>query len=348
MSVKTIEWNEEKNSVSLIDQTRLPLDYVIREYRRYEEVAEAIKELQVRGAPAIGIAGAMGLGLAGARWLEGKVGDLEIELKKAAEVLKATRPTAVNLFWAIDRVMKKVSSISDPGEKVAAIIDEAREIQVEDERMCRLLGEHGAALVKDGGKYITHCNAGGLATSGYGTALAVFFSANEQNKKIKVFVDETRPLLQGSRLTAWELMEAGINAVLICDSAAAHVMNRVGVDAAFVGADRIAANGDSANKIGTYSLAVNASRHGVPFYVVAPSSTVDLELPRGEDIPIEERSPGEVTEGFGRRTAPREVNVYCPAFDVTPAELITGIITERGLISPPFGGPGGLGYIRSS
>jgi len=257
-------------------------------------------------------------------------------LDEVVGYLAVSRPTAVNLFWALERMRLKAESLrrEPPAAVAAALLDEARAIHEEDRRMCRAIGRHGAALLADGQGVLTHCNAGGLATSDYGTALAVFFAAAEQGKRLRVYADETRPLLQGARLTAWELQQRGIPVTLICDSMAAQVMREGRVQAVVVGADRIAANGDTANKIGTYSVATLAAAHGIPFYVAAPTSTFDLALPDGSEIPIEQRDPREITHGFGRQTAPDGIDVYNPAFDVTPARLIRAIVCERGVIEP--------------
>jgi len=258
-------------------------------------------------------------------------------LNEVTDYLASSRPTAVNLFWALNRMKAKAETIYDAknvSEIWETLFAEAKAIHEEDRHICRSIGRFGQELVKDGSTWLTHCNAGGLATADYGTALAVFFGATESGKKIHVYADETRPLLQGARLTAWELMQRGIDVTLICDSMAALVMRQGKIDGVVVGADRIAANGDTANKIGTYGVAVSAKAHGVPFYVAAPVSTFDLSLSNGSEIPIEERSASEICCGFGKRTAPEGVKVYNPAFDVTPAELIAGIITEHGIISP--------------
>jgi methylthioribose-1-phosphate isomerase len=258
-------------------------------------------------------------------------------LDEVTAYLATSRPTAVNLFWALQRMKQKAAGLRGtmpPAQIAAELLVEARQIHEEDRRMCRAIGRHGAALLADGQGVLTHCNAGGLATSDYGTALAVVFSAVESGKRLHVFAGETRPLLQGARLTAWELQHRGIPATLICDSMAAQVMREGRVQAVVTGADRIAANGDTANKIGTYSLAVLAAAHSIPFYVAAPTSTFDLSLPSGDQIPIENRDPREITHGFGRQTAPEGIDVYNPAFDVTPARLITAIICERGIIRP--------------
>jgi methylthioribose-1-phosphate isomerase len=300
-----------------------------------EQVWEAIRNLRVRGAPAIGVAAAFGLCLA----LQGTQADESAyaRLEESAQYLATSRPTAVNLFWALarmrtvaDRLRGKISIV----ELREQLLAEAQAICDEDRHMCRAIGRHGAVLIPDGGGVLTHCNAGGLATADYGTALAVVFAAHESGKQLHVFAGETRPLLQGARLTAWELVERGVPATLICDSMAAQVMREGRVQAVIVGADRIAANGDTANKIGTYSLAVLAKAHDIPFYVAAPTSTFDLSLPNGTQIPIEQRPPDEITITFGRRTAPEGIGVYNPAFDVTPAELITAIVCEHGVIQP--------------
>lgn len=333
--VETLGWvGGVDGHLVLIDQTLLPVVFEERECTSIEQVWEAIKQLRVRGAPAIGIAAAYGVcfGLQDAD----DEAALHAQLDKSIDYLATSRPTAVNLFWALDRMKAKAVSLA--GESAASIRDallaEARAIHEEDRAMCHAIGRYGAALLEDGQGVLTHCNAGGLATAEYGTALSVFFTAQDQGKNLRVFVDETRPLLQGSRLTAWELSRRNIDATLICDSMAAQVMREGKVQAVITGADRIAANGDSANKIGTYSVAVLARAHGIPFYIAAPSSTFDLSISSGSEIPIEERAAEEITHGFGRQTAPSGIKVYNPAFDVTPAEYIKAIITERGLIDP--------------
>ncbi len=336
MPVTTIEWVNGK--VRMIDQTRLPNELLYLEIDSVPVLAEAIKSLRVRGAPAIGIAGAFGMVL-GVQHFEGedKTAFLQ-ELKRVGEALNATRPTAVNLSWAIRRMLnvaEQNAHLSVP-EIQARLLEEAQLIWEEDRKICRALGRHGAELLKDGCNVLTHCNTGALATADYGTALGVVFAAHEQGKKLHVFVDETRPLLQGARLNMWELMHEGIEATLITDNTAAFVMQQGKVDCVILGADRIAANGDTANKIGTYNVAVLAQKHGVPFYVAAPYSTIDFSLSDGSQIPIEERPPEEVTEGFGRRIAPEGARVYNPAFDLTPHDLITAIVTEKGVVPPPF------------
>jgi methylthioribose-1-phosphate isomerase len=317
--VETLRWvGDENGHLVLIDQTRLPTELVEIECRTVEAVWEAIKQLRVRGAPAIGISAAYGVvvGLQTGRPLE-----------EITAYLASSRPTAVNLFWALERM--KTAAL-----KKRSLLAEARAIHEEDRAMCHAIGRYGAELLANNSGVLTHCNAGGLATAEYGTALSVFFTAQDQGKQLHVFVDETRPLLQGARLTAWELAQRGIKATLICDSMAAQVMREGKVQAVIVGADRITANGDTANKIGTYSVAVLAHAHGIPFYVAAPTSTFDLSLASGDLIPIEQRSSAEITHGFGKQTAPDGIDVYNPAFDVTPARLIKAIITQRGIIEP--------------
>lgn len=322
----------------LIDQTLLPTEVKFLDCRDVETVWEAIKSLRVRGAPAIGIAAAMGLVVATQRYKDAPPDVFRAELKKSADYLRTSRPTAVNLFWAMDRMERKADALSGrpTAEIRESLLEEAKRIFDEDVEMCRAIGRHGAELIASGSGVLTHCNAGALATSDFGTALSVFFHAHEAGKNIVAFVDETRPLLQGSRLTAWELLRRGIHATLICDNMAGMVMRQKKVHAVVVGADRIAANGDTANKIGTYGVAVLAHAHDIPFYVAAPSSTFDFAIETGEEIPIEERDPREITHGMGKQTAPDGVAVFNPAFDVTPASLIKAFITERGVIRPPY------------
>ena len=337
-AVRPVSWGSG-GSVRILDQTLLPLETVYKDCAEVEEVWEAIRSLRVRGAPAIGVAAAFGVALAASNSEAETADGLLADVERAAEYLATSRPTAVNLFWALDRMKKRASDLARKGSDDirGALKHEAQAILEEDLRLSRSIGRHGAALIQSGESVLTHCNAGGLATSGYGTALAVMFTANEQGKRLHVYANETRPLLQGSRLTAWELMRAGIPTTLICDSMAAHVMQSGRAQRVITGADRIAANGDAANKIGTYGLAVLAKAHGIPFHVAAPTTTIDLGTASGSDIPIEERAAEEVTEGFGARTAPVGVQVYSPAFDVTPAELITSIITEKGEHTAPYG-----------
>ena len=336
MPTPTIEWVD--GSVRLIDQTLLPNELKQIYCVDVECVWEAIKSLRVRGAPAIGIAGALGTVLGIWNSKTSRYSDFAVELHEVTDYLASSRPTAVNLFWALDR-MRRTAEGHKHLEIAAlkqALLEEALEIIEEDRAMCRAIGEHGLRLIQNNDTILTHCNAGGLATADYGTALAVMFKAHESGKNIRVYADETRPLLQGSRLTTWELMQAGIDVTLICDNMAAQVMKEGKIQCVIVGADRIAANGDAANKIGTYGVAVLAEAHEIPFYVAVPSSTLDFSLDTGADIPIEQRRAEEITEGFGTKTAPEGVKVYSPAFDVTPAQLITAIITDRGIARPPY------------
>jgi methylthioribose-1-phosphate isomerase len=320
--------------LQLIDQTCLPRELKLLECCDVNTVWEAIKMLRVRGAPAIGIAAAYGVCVAVRNCPASDVAKVAVD---AAEGLATSRPTAVNLFWALDRMRATIvrcGSASADGDLLrGALLAEAKAIHEEDRVMCHAIGRHGATLIPDNATLITHCNAGGLATAEYGTALSVMFTCQDQGKRLKVFADETRPLLQGARLTAFELHQRDIPTTVICDSMAAHVMQTQKIDAVIVGADRITARGDVANKIGTYGLAVVAKHHGVPFYVAAPSSTFDLTLMNGSEIPIEQRSREEVVVPYGHHVAPDGIGVYNPAFDVTPAELISALITERGLIT---------------
>jgi methylthioribose-1-phosphate isomerase len=335
---RTIAWiGGIDGFVRLIDQTLLPTRLEYRDCRSVEAVWEAIRMLRVRGAPAIGVAAAMGVVLGVQPCQERSRGAYWHRLEEVTGYLRTSRPTAVNLFWALDRMERRVQGRTEefaPAQLNQFLLEEALAIEEEDRQMCRAIGQAGAALIGEGQGVLTHCNAGGLATADYGTALAVLFTAAEQGRHFQVYADETRPLLQGARLTAWELQQRGIAVTLICDNMAAQVMKEGRVQVVVVGADRIAANGDTANKIGTYGVALLAQAHGIPFYVAAPSSTFDLSLPTGDAIPIEQRDPREVTHGFGRQTAPEGVSVYNPAFDVTPARLIAGIITEKGVIQP--------------
>jgi methylthioribose-1-phosphate isomerase len=333
--VPTVEW--KNGVVRLLDQSRLPAQVEFLDCRDYRAVAEAIRELKVRGAPAIGVTAALGVALGAQAVSVADFSTFSHAVVAICDYLAATRPTAVNLFWAIDRMKQKLASLG--GQPIAfaktALIAEAQAILDEDIALCKAMGKHGAALIRDGQTVLTHCNAGALATAGYGTALGVIRAAWEQGKKIHVIADETRRVLQGARLTAWELMQDQIPVTLITDNMAGSLMRQGKIHLCVVGADRIAANGDVANKIGTYSVAVLAKAHGIPFYVAAPYSTIDLKTKSGEDIPIEQRNPLEVTTIHGSHpVAPAGVAVYNPAFDVTPAELITGIITERGIFKP--------------
>ena len=331
--VETIQWTPA--GVVMIDQTKLPRETVFVTCKNYNEVAEAIRSMVIRGAPAIGVAAAMGVAIGVEQATEA---NLDAEFAVICDTLAGTRPTAVNLFWAIDRMKRLYRSLDGKpiAEIRAAMIDEAQVVYREDIAICKKIGAHGAALVPDGKTVLTHCNAGALATAGYGTALGVIRAAVESGKNIDVFADETRPFLQGARLTAWELMEDGIKTTLITDNMAGHFMKAGRIGCVVVGADRIAANGDVANKIGTYTVAVLAKENGVPFYVAAPISTLDLTLPTGDLIPIEERSAAEVTHVFGVEIAPCGVGVENPAFDVTPNRYVTGIITENGVATAPF------------
>jgi methylthioribose-1-phosphate isomerase len=332
MSFRTIEWRND--TVIMIDQTRLPGEEVYNEYKDFRGVAEAIQGMIIRGAPAIGVAAAMGIALGARDIIADTHESFFKQLCNVCDVMARTRPTAVNLFWAIER-MKRVAEANRDKDLVsirAILKAEAISIEQEDLQICRTIGLNGAPLIKEGATILTHCNAGGLATAGYGTALGVIRAAHEAGKNIRVFADETRPWLQGARLTTWELMKDGIPVTLISDNMAGHFMKKGEIDLCIVGADRIAANGDTANKIGTYGVAVLAKENRIPFYVAAPVSTLDLAIRHGDDIPIEERSAREVTHLNGSAIAPEGVKVRNPAFDVTPARYITGIITEKGVV----------------
>lgn len=333
--VPTVEW--KNGAVRLLDQSRLPGAVEFLDCRGYQTVADAIRTLKVRGAPAIGVTAAMGVALGAQGIAATDYPAFSRAVLLICDQLAETRPTAVNLFWAIERMKRKLESLQ--GQAVSTIkqilISESQAILEEDITLCKTMGKFGAELIRDGQTVLTHCNAGSLATAGYGTALGVIRSAWEQGKKISVIADETRPVLQGARLTAWELMQDHIPVTLITDNMAGSLMRQGKIHLCVVGADRIAANGDVANKIGTYSVAVLAKAHNIPFYVAAPYSTIDLKTKSGAEIPIEQRNPLEVTSIHGSHlVAPKDVAVYNPAFDVTPAELITGIITERGVFKP--------------
>lgn len=337
--VFSVRWigDARSGTLELLDQTKLPGEEKILSLAYASDVREAILNLRVRGAPAIGAAGAYALVLA-AREINDEGNWAEL-LAEKAEWLNKARPTAVNLSWALGRLVRRVipgSACLSVDSKLDSLLDEANAIVAEDRAMCSAMGRHGVHLIKSGMGVLTHCNTGVLATAGDGTALAVMYEAHRQGIKFEAYADETRPLLQGARLTAWELVRAGINVTLLCDGMAGMLMKQGRVQLVLVGADRIAANGDTANKIGTYAVAVLAKHHGIPFYVVAPSSSFDLSLKDGSGIPIEERNSEEVTKPFGRLTAPDNVSVYNPAFDVTPAELITGIVTEKGIVTNPL------------
>ncbi len=334
--MKSIEWIHGK--VRFIDQTRLPNEEVFVETESLDVLAEAIRTLKIRGAPALGVAAAYGILLGTQHFHEDTLQKFYSEFERTAEIIAQTRPTAKNLFWALER-MRSVCRLKINGkveEVKNALLAEALAIHREDAEMCLAIGMHGASLVPNQAIILTHCNTGSLATGGEGTAQAVITTAAAQGKKIEVYADETRPLLQGARLTAWELQKRGIRVTVIVDNTAAFVMARKKIDLVIVGADRIAANGDIANKVGTYNVAIIAKEHGIPFYVAAPGSTIDLDLANGASIPIEERDPHEVTEGFGVRTVPAGVEVYSPAFDVTPHSYVTAIVTEKGILYPPF------------
>ena len=333
--VPTVEW--KNGAVCLLDQSKLPGTVEFLDCHDYHTVADAIRTLKVRGAPAIGVTAAMGVALGAQTINATDYPTFSQGVLKICHELAATRPTAVNLFWAIERMKRKLESLrAQPVASIKqALILESQAILEEDIALCKTMGQHGAELIRDGETILTHCNAGSLATAGYGTALGVIRSAWEQGKKINVIADETRPVLQGARLTAWELMQDQIPVTLITDNMAGSLMRQGKIHLCVVGADRIAANGDVANKIGTYSVAILAKAHNIPFYVAAPYSTIDLNTKSGDAIPIEQRNPSEVTTIHGSHpVAPKDVPVYNPAFDVTPAELITGIITERGVFKP--------------
>ena len=335
--IKTIEWKDDK--VVMLDQRRLPTEEIYNTYEDYLGVAQAIRNMVIRGAPAIGVAAAMGVAL-GALGIGVKNFDEYFEkLITICSRIGDTRPTAVNLFWAIDRM--KACALANKGkpldEITALLKNEALKIYAEDIESNRRIGRNGQALLKDGMNILTHCNAGALATAGYGTALGVIYAANEAGKRIHVFADETRPRLQGAKLTAWELQKHGIEVTVISDTMAGSLMKKRKINACIVGADRIAANGDVANKIGTYQVAVLANRHEIPFYVAAPLSTIDPKIASGDDIPIEERDPSEVTHVGSIQVTPNYVKVLNPAFDVTPSDLVTAIITDRGVAKAPYG-----------
>ncbi|MDQ3697887.1 MAG: S-methyl-5-thioribose-1-phosphate isomerase [Gemmatimonadota bacterium] len=335
-AIEAVRWSPAGDAVRIIDQTLLPERYEERDLRSLDEVCDAIARLCVRGAPAIGVAAALGL-VASLLPYEGEAADaFRPRLREHARRIRASRPTAVNLSWAIERMLHRAGTLADPRALLETLRDEATAVLEEDRAMCRRIGDHGLSLIPDGARVLTYCNAGALATSGIGTALAPLYLAAEAGRRIMVYAGETRPLLQGSRLTAWELARAGIPVTVIADNMAASLMRAGLVDLVMVGADRIAVNGDVANKIGTYGLAVAARHHAIPMYVAAPSSTLDLALPTGDAIQIEQRGRDEIARGFGRTTVPDGVSVANPAFDVTPAELVTAIVTDRGVHRPPY------------
>jgi len=336
--IPTLEWTPE--GVRFIDQTRLPLEQHFVLATTYDEVAEVIVTMVVRGAPAIGVSAAYGIALGAKTATAADASTFALEFDAICDRLAGTRPTAVNLFWAIDRMKRLFASLLAANAPIAEvrtrILSEAHAMYHEDIAACKALGAYGGALLPESGGVLTHCNAGALATCGYGTALGVIRAAVEQGKQIRVYADETRPFLQGARLTAWELMEDGIDTTVICDNMAASLMRARHIQAVVVGADRIAANGDVANKIGTYNVAILAHEHNIPFYVAAPWSTIDPATPDGDAIPIEQRSPVEVTHHGGKQLTPHGVHICNPAFDVTPAKYVTAIITEKGVLRAPY------------
>lgn len=335
-AVQSIEWRDDH--VRILDQTYLPNREVYSDIRDVGRMWEAIKKLRIRGAPAIGIAAAYGLYLGIKDLPENAWDSFIVEVDRVAEYLESARPTAVNLKWALDRIKSTMQAHKDKdiAEVKEIVLKTAKTIHAEDKRICKKIGENGVELVKKNAKILTHCNTGSLATGQYGTALSVIFHAHEKGNKIQVWVDETRPLLQGSRLTSWELMNADIPMKLITDSAAGSLIKRGEVDMVIVGTDRVAANGDTANKIGTYPLAVIAHENDIPFYVAVPLSTIDMSIESGDEIPIEEREGDEIAHFNGSKVAPKKVETYNPAFDVTPHKYITAFITEEGIIEPPF------------
>jgi methylthioribose-1-phosphate isomerase len=336
--ILTLEWTDQ--GVRFIDQTKLPLEETYVLATTYQEVADVIVTMVVRGAPAIGVSAAFGIALGAKQTEASTTKEFAPEFDQICTLLAGTRPTAVNLFWAIDRLKALFAKLNDEGASLEqiqkALLDDAKAMYDEDIAACKAMGAHGAELMPENGGVLTHCNAGALATCGYGTALGVIRGAVERGKQIHVYADETRPFLQGARLTAWELMEDGIATTVICDNMAASIMRQGKIQAVVVGADRIAANGDFANKIGTYSVAIMAKEHGIPFYVAAPWSTIDRATLTGQQIPIEERSPREVTHHGGKQLTPDGVGICNPAFDVTPARYVTAIITERGVLKAPY------------
>jgi methylthioribose-1-phosphate isomerase len=334
-SFKTIEWKDDR--VVMIDQRKLPMEETYLECLTYEDVATAIKEMVIRGAPAIGVAAAMGVALGALKSESKEKAEFLREIEKVSTLLSKTRPTAVNLFWALRRMKDVVNKNYDEDIDLIKmrLVEEAKRVYEEDVDMCKKIGSVGGQLIEDGSVVLTHCNAGSLATADYGTALGVVRNVYDSGKRIKVIATETRPFLQGARLTAWELYKDGVPVSLITDGMAGYVMSKGMIDVVIVGADRIASNGDVANKIGTYSLSVLAKVHGIPFYVAAPTSTIDFNCPSGKLIPIEERDTKEITHIIGHRIAP-EVNVINPAFDITPNENVTSIITEKGIAAAPY------------
>jgi methylthioribose-1-phosphate isomerase len=337
MNFATVRWTEDNDgTVVILDQRRLPQEENYLVCTSPAEVIAAIRTLAVRGAPAIGVAGAYAAALAARCCARNGAPSFREDMKRELAAIRAARPTAVNLPWAVDRMSAVLERHEDIGDATRELLEEAQRIDREDVDACRALGRHGAALLADGNTVLTHCNAGALATAGRGTALSIIYEAVENGKRVRVISDETRPLLQGARLTAWECQKMGVPVTVICDNAAGWVLAQGKVHCIIVGADRIAANGDVANKIGTYPLAVLAKEHGIPFYVAAPTSTLDLSISSGKEIPIEERAPEEVTHSRGASVTPAGVPAWNPAFDVTPAHLVTAIITEKGVVRPPY------------
>jgi methylthioribose-1-phosphate isomerase len=336
-TIQAVRWASDGLAVRIIDQRLLPGELVERDLQTLDDVSEAIRTLAVRGAPAIGICGAMGLVTVLASHRSESRESFLARAREIGRTIAMTRPTAVNLAWAVERVLQRgAGTPGESGDVLEAMRAEATQILDEDRAMCQQIGEHGASLIKDGARVLTHCNAGALATGGIGTALAPIYVATAWGQRIQVLATETRPLLQGSRLTAWELTQAGVPVTVITDGAAASKMRAGAVDLCIVGADRVVANGDVANKVGTYSLAVLAKHHGIPFYVAIPSSTIDSSLPSGDDITIEERDRSEISTLGGRQVTAEQASVGNAAFDVTPAELVTAFITDRGVIRPPY------------
>src|SRR5215469_1824803 len=335
--IQTLEWTD--SGVRFIDQTKLPTEEIYIDCNSHEEVADVIRNMVVRGAPAIGVAAAMGIALGVKNSKATNLADLKEDFDRICDVIGKTRPTAVNLFWAIGRMTEKLGQLDGGSipEIKEALIEEAQRMHAEDIAANQAMGRHGATLMPAAGVVLTHCNAGALATCGYGTALGVIRAAVERGHKIDVYADETRPFLQGARLTAWELLHDNIPTTVLCDNMAAALMRQGKIQAVIVGADRIAANGDVANKIGTYGVAVLAKEHGIPFYVAAPWSTLDLATAHGDEIPIEQRNAREVTHSNGKQMTPHGVGIENPAFDVTPAKYVTAIITERGVLKAPYG-----------
>ncbi|PKM49947.1 MAG: S-methyl-5-thioribose-1-phosphate isomerase [Firmicutes bacterium HGW-Firmicutes-7] len=338
MTVIPARLNDKKDKLILIDQTLLPEQEKFLELDLVEDIFEAIKKLRVRGAPAIGVAAAFGLYVCILKSEATTVGAFKREFEEKRDYLATSRPTAVNLFWALDRMTNRLNKEENKTveEIKAALLDESEKILAEDQEMGKAIGEYGLSLLKPGMGLLTHCNAGGIATSGYGTALAPMYVGYEKNYNFKIFADETRPLLQGARLTAYELFKAGLDVTVICDNMASIVMKEGKIDAVLVGCDRIAANGDTANKIGTSGVAILAKEYGIPMYILGPTSTIDMNTLTGDDIEIELRDGEEIINGFGKRTAPEGVKTYNPAFDVTAAQYITAIITEKGIVWPPY------------